>query len=72
MRLGSAYGIDSQPSFWVNFWKVLPMTRQVRKPRAIAIAKVREDQNKMIVRTAALGLVASFLGYGLMVLGFLG
>ncbi|WP_175577219.1 hypothetical protein [Rhizobium oryziradicis] len=48
------------------------MTRQVRKPRAIAIAKVREDQNKMIVRTAALGLVASFLGYGLMVLGFLG
>jgi hypothetical protein len=65
-------GLIPDPVFGLNFWKVLPMNRPVRKPRAIAIAKVREDQNKVIVRTAALGLAASFLGYGLMVLGFWG
>jgi hypothetical protein len=65
-------GLIPGPVFGLNFWKVLPMNRPVRKARAIAIAKAREDQNTMIVRTAALGLVASFLGYGLMALGFFG
>lgn len=53
----------------LNFWKVLPMNRPVRKARAIAIAKARDDQNKLILRTAGLGLMACFLAYGLMLLG---
>ncbi|MBB4953916.1 energy-converting hydrogenase Eha subunit G [Agrobacterium vitis] len=48
------------------------MNRPVRKARAIAITKAREDHNKIIVRTAAVGLAASLLAYGLMLGGFLG
>lgn len=48
------------------------MNRPVRKARAIAITKAREDHSKIIARTAALGLMASFLAYGLVVFGLLG
>lgn len=65
-------GLIPGPVSGLNFWKVLPMNRPVRKARAIAIAKAREDHNTLLVRTAALGLMASFIGYGLMALGFLG
>ncbi|MBB4010180.1 hypothetical protein [Allorhizobium taibaishanense] len=45
------------------------MNRPIRKARAIAIAKARDDHNKLMLRTAGLGLVACFLAYGLMLLG---
>ncbi|MCM2291356.1 hypothetical protein NAC44_03315 [Allorhizobium sp. BGMRC 0089] len=48
------------------------MNRQVRKARAIAIARTREDQHKIILRSALMGLVASGLVYGFAYLAFWG
>jgi hypothetical protein len=48
------------------------MNRPVRKARAIAITKAREDHSKVMLRTAALGILTSFLVYGVMLSGLFG
>lgn len=48
------------------------MNRPIRKARAIAITKAREDHSKIMLRTAAMGILASFLVYGVMISGIFG
>ncbi|MGV1801715.1 hypothetical protein ACQZ6A_07555 [Agrobacterium vitis] len=48
------------------------MNRPIRKARAIAITKARDDHNKLILRSAGLGLMACFMVYGLMLIGVIG
>ncbi|MDQ0458134.1 hypothetical protein [Rhizobium paknamense] len=44
------------------------MNRPTHKARAVAIAKAREDLNKVIFRTAMLGMGASLLVYAVALL----